>query len=40
MLFEVIGPGDRLTVTVDIAEAMDMLLSRGACEIAAMPVVD
>jgi hypothetical protein len=40
MLYEIIGPRDKVSLTVDLGEARDLFLSLGAQEIHGIPVVD
>lgn len=40
MLYEIIGPGDRTSITDDLGAAWDMFLATGAESIFGIPVVD
>jgi hypothetical protein len=39
-LYEIIGPGDRVTVTADLGEALDAFRTRGAQDLHSIAVMD
>ena len=40
MLYEIVGPGDRSTITADLGEAWDTFRTRGAQDLHPIAVVD